>query len=189
MKSIIKYSPLTILLISAALGVAQTQPSSGGSAGVQVNPSQVQKKASMPPPSTATKTSAVGKNVQVTTPADSDSWVEQLDVDGNGTAEQTNLVWDSKDKVMFSNSSGTFTCKNGATGSGELTIAVNGTGNKWGRPAGSGFWIAAMDKGACGTQTDALWGCKFDANGNDTACGVATLDNKNDDLIIATAQK
>ena len=107
----------------------------------------MQQKAGTPPPPSATKTTSVGKNLKVATPADSDSWVEQLDVDGNSTAEQANLVWDAKDKVLFSNSTGTFTCRNGATGSGELLIAVNGAGNKWGRPAGSGFWLAAMDKG------------------------------------------
>jgi hypothetical protein len=184
---ITKFAPLFVLLVATAVGLAQTQSSSG--AGLQVNPSQVQKKASMPPPSGATKTTSVGQNVHVTTPGDSDSWAEQLDVDGNGKAEQTNLVWDGKDKVLFSNSTGTFTCKNGATGSGELLVAVNGAGNKWGRPAGSGFWLAAMDKGQCGVQTDALWGCKFDTTGTATACGVATLDQQNDDLIIATAQR
>jgi hypothetical protein len=183
-----KYSVLIMLLGASALGLAQTQ-SSSGSGGLQVNPSQVQKKASMAAPGAgATKTSSVGQNVKVATPGDSDSWAEQLDVDGNGTAEQTNLVWDGKDKVLYSNSTGTFTCKNGATGSGELLVAVNGTGNKWGRPAGSGFWLAAMDKAACGVQADALWGCKFDTSGTATACGVATLDQKNDDLIIVTAR-
>ncbi len=172
------------LLVSVAFG--QTQSSS---AGVQVNPAQVQKKATMPPPSGATKASSVGQNVKMATPADSDSWAEQLDADGNGTAEQTNLVWDGKDKVLFSDSTGTFTCKNGATGTGELFIAVNGAGNKWGRPAGSGFWLASMDKGQCGVQTNALWGCKFDATGNPTACGVATLDQNNNDLTIVTAQQ
>jgi hypothetical protein len=52
-----------------------------------------------------------------------------------------------------------------------------------------GFWLAAIDKGQCGSQTNALWGCKFNANGAETACGVATLDNKNNDLIIATVQR
>jgi hypothetical protein len=189
MKCVAKYTLLSlVLLVTAAITVAQTQ-SASGSAGPQVNPSQVQKKASMPAaPAGATKTSTVGTNVKVATPGDSDSWAEQLDVDGNGTAEQTNLVWDGKEKVLYSNSTGTFTCKNGATGSGELLIAVNGAGNKWGRPAGSGFWLAAMDKAACGVQADALWGCKFDTSGTATACGVATLDQKNDDLIIVTAR-
>lgn len=110
-------------------------------------------------------------------------------MDGNGTAEQANVVWDGQGKVLFSNATGTFTCRNGATGSGELLVAVNGAGNKWGRPAGSGFWLAAMDKGQCGVPANALWGCKFDATGNPTACGVATLNQKNDDLVIVTAQR
>lgn len=177
---------VTVLLVSVAVGLAQTQSSSTG---VQVNPAQVQQKVGTPPPAGATKTTSVGQNLKMATPADSDSWVEQLDVDGNGTAEQANLVWDGKDKVLFSNSTGTFTCRNGATGSGELLIAVNGAGNKWGRPAGSGFWLAATDKGQCGVQADAFWGCKFDATGNPTACGVATLDQKNDDLVIVIAQR
>ena len=205
-KGIPKPSTLFLFLISTAFAVAQTptspesqsapqtptssqgQASSGG-AGLQVNPSKVQQKASMPPPSTATKATSIGQKVSASAPASSQSWAEQLDVDGNGSAEQSTLLWDAQDKVLYSNSSGTFTCQNGATGAGELLIAVNGQGNKWGRPAGSGFWLAAMDKGACGVRADALWGCKFDPSGNATACGVATLDQANDDLIIATAQR
>ena len=176
---------LIVLLAGVALGRAQAQTSS---VGPQVNPAQVQKKAAMAPPSGAAKASSAGQKVKMATPADSDSWAEQLDVDGNGTAEQANLVWDGKDKVLYSDSYGTFTCKNGAAGTGELLVAVNGAGNQRGRPAGSGFWIASMDKAQCGVQADALWGCKFDASGNATACGVATLDQKNNDLTIVTAQ-
>src|SRR5215471_6207976 len=191
MKCIAKYgSLLLVLLVTTALGYAQTQSSASGSnAGPQVNPQKVQQKATMPPPSTATKATSIGQKVTGSAPASSQSWAEQLDVDGNGRAEQSTLLWDGQDKVLYSNSSGTFTCQNGATGSGELLVAVNGQGNKWGRPAGSGFWLASMDKGACGVQTDALWGCKFDPSGSATACGVATLDQANGDLIIATAQK
>jgi hypothetical protein len=34
-----------------------------------------------------------------------------------------------------------------------------------------------------------MWGCKFDASGSDTACGIAVLDEKTDDLIIVAAAK
>jgi hypothetical protein len=184
---ITKYASFVLpLLVSVAICLAQTQTSS---APLQVNPAQVQKRAATPPPAGVSKTSSVGQNVKMATPADSDSWAEQLDVDGNGTAEITNLVWDGQDKVLFSDSFGTFTCQNGGTGSGELFVAVNGAGNKWGRPVGSGFWVASMDKGQCGAQSDALRGCRFDATGSATACGMATLDQKNNDLIIVTAQK
>jgi hypothetical protein len=32
-----------------------------------------------------------------------------------------------------------------------------------------------------------VYGCKFDAKGNPTACGVAIVDDKNDDIVIGTA--
>jgi hypothetical protein len=174
------------LLLSAAVAVAQSQ---GAPAGVKVNPSAVQQKAGSPPPANATKTSSVGDHVKMATPADSVSWAEQLDVDGNGQVDQATLVWDAKDRVLFSNATGSFTCANGGTGSGELLIAVNGTGNRWNRPVGSGFWLASLDKNQCGAQASSLWGCKFDASGNATSCGAARLDEQNQDLIIVTAQR
>ena len=183
-----KWAPLTIvLLVSAAFAVAQ-EPSS--SAGVKVNPAEVQKKAGSPPPATATKTSTVGTpHMTMATPADSPSWTEQIDADGNGQVDQATLTWDAKDRVLFSSTAGAFTCQNGAPGSGELLIAVNGAGNHWGRPAGSGFWLASLDKGQCGAQADSLWGCKFDASGNATTCGAARLNPENEDLVIVTATR
>jgi hypothetical protein len=176
-----------VLLISAAVAMAQEQNSS---AGVNVNPSAVQKKAGTPPPATATKTSTAGTpHLTMATPPDSSSWTEQIDADGNGQVDQATLTWDAKDRVLFSSTAGTFTCRNGAPGSGELLIAVNGAGNTWGRPAGSGFWLASLDKGQCGAQADALWGCKFDKSGNATACGAARLNQENQDLVIVTATR
>ena len=70
-----------------------------------------------------------------------------------------------------------------------LLVAVNGAGNTRGRPAGSGFWVASMDKGQCGIPAGSMWGCRFNASGTATACGVATIDQKNNDVIIVTEQK
>ena len=182
-----KWSMLAVaLLLGATVTLAQNQ---SATTGVKVNPSAVQQKAGSPPPATASKASSVGDHVKMATPADSASWAEQLDVDGNGQVDQATLVWDAKDKVLFSNSSGSFTCANGATGTGELLIAVNGAGNRWNRPAGSGFWLASFDKDECGAQANSLWGCKFDASGTATACGVARLDEANQDLTVVTAQR
>ena len=175
------------LLLGAVIGFAQG-PQGQGATGVKVNPQTMQKKAQSPPPSNATETSRVGNNVKMATPAGSVSWAEQLDVDGDGQVDQATLAWDAKDKVLFSNTSGSFTCNNGAPGSGELLIAVNGAGNPRNRPAGSGFWVATLDKGQCGAQTNSMWGCKFDASGNSTACGIAQLDQANEDLVIVTMQ-
>src|SRR6185312_12727545 len=103
--------------------------------------------------------------------------------------DDANMLWDDEDKVLYAWKDGTFNCKKGGTGSGEMLIAVNAEGNARNRPAGSGFWVASLDKSECGSQTASLWGCKFDAKGTETACGVATLDEKNDDLIIAAVGK
>jgi len=187
MKNVItKLSPLAIaLLVCVAVAVAQ-EPST--STGVKVNPAEVQKKAGTPPPANATKTSTVGtEHLKMTTPPDSASWAEQLDIDGNGQVDQVTLTWDGKDRILFSTTSSTFRCNNGATGNGELLVAVNGSDNPQGRPEGSGFWLASLDKGQCGAQAQSLWGCKFDKAGNPTTCGSARLDNQTHDLVIVKA--
>ena len=46
-----------------------------------------------------------------------------------------------------------------------------------------------LDESECKAKVAGLYGCKFDADGNATACGMATLDEKNDDLVIVEATK
>jgi hypothetical protein len=174
-------------LVGMAVAMAQ-EP--GTSTGIKVNPSEVQKKAGTPPPAGTTKTSAIGTDhLKMTTPPDSESWMEQIDVDGNGTVDSATLTWDAKDKVLFSNTTGAITCKNNATANGELLIAVNGAGNPRGRPVGSGFWLAFLDKGQCGAQAQSTWGCRFDTAGTPTTCGAARLDDKTHDLVIVKAER
>jgi len=165
-----------------------------GTTGPTVKPSAVSAKAGTAPPATAKPTKTAGNNkAKVSTAnsaADDDSaWIERIDVDGDGDVEDSNLVWDDEDKVLFAYSVGAFGCRNGGTATAELLVATYAAGNTLKRPAGSGFWVADLDKGECNAQAAAMWGCKFDANGNETACGVATLDEKTDDLIIVTASK
>ena len=164
--------------------------------GPTVKPNAVAAKATSPAPaptnSKQTKSAGAGK-VNVSTAnnsGDDDSfWVERVDVDGDGDVEDSNLVWDDEDKVLYAYSVGETTCRNGGTATVALLVATNATGNPRSRPAGSGFWLADLDKGECGAQAAALWGCKFDASGNETACGIAAYDEKTDDLIIASASK
>src|SRR5215472_2957392 len=72
---------LAVLLVGAAVAVAQGQQ---GTTGVKVNPSAVQQKAQSPPPANAAPATTVGNRTQMTVPAGTVSWAEQLDVDGNG---------------------------------------------------------------------------------------------------------
>jgi hypothetical protein len=173
-----------VLLLGAAVATAQQQ----GATGVKVNPSAVQQKAQAPPPANAAPTTSVGDQTKMATPAGSVSWAAQVDVDGDGQADQATLAWDAKDKVLIGNKSGTFTCANGEQGTGEILVAVNGQGNRWDRPVGSGFWVASLKKGECGAQADTLFGCKFDASGSSTICGAGQIDEQNADLVIVATK-
>jgi hypothetical protein len=77
----------------------------------------------------------------------------------------------------------------GGVGEGSLLIAVNCAGNSRGRPVGSGWYVVDLDESECKAQTAGLYGCKFDASGNATACGLATVDDKNDEIVIVEATK
>ena len=176
------------LALVAAFALAQA------AAGPSVKPGAVQKKAGSAPPASATTAKGAGKSAAKVSTAnsasDSDSfWAEKIDVDGDGNVEDANLVWDDEDKILFAWKEGTFTCRNGATGTGEVLVAVNAAGNARNRPAGSGFWVAAVDKSECGAAAAGLWGCRFDASGAETSCGVATIDEKTDELTIVTVSK
>jgi hypothetical protein len=182
---------VTLGLFTAAVSLAVAQSTA---IGPTVKPAAVAKKAGSAPPATAKPAKSAGGNkLKVSTAnsaTDDDSaWLEKIDVDGDGDVEDTNLVWDDEDKVLFAYSVGAFTCKNGGTATAELLVAANAAGNPRNKPAGSGFWLADLDKGECGAQAAALWGCKFDANGNETACGIAAFDEKNDDIVIVAASK
>jgi hypothetical protein len=182
---------MTVGLLAGAVSLALAQSTATGPT---VKPAAVAKKAGTAPPASAKPTKTAGGNkVKVSTAnsaTDDDSfWVEKLDVDGDGDVEDANLVWDDEDKILFAYTVGAFGCKNGGTATAELLVGTYADGNARKKPAGSGFWVADLDKGECGAQAAALWGCKFDASGTETACGVATLDEKNDDLVIVAASK
>jgi hypothetical protein len=159
-----------------------------------VSPTAVTTKAGTAPPAGSKTTTSAGsikmKFSTANTSADNDSfWVEKLDIDGDGDVEETNLVWDDEDRVLFAYASEALACKNGGTATADLLVATYATGNARQKPSGSGFWIADLDQGECAAQAASMWGCRFDASGKETACGVATLDEKADDIVIVTESK
>jgi hypothetical protein len=146
------------------------------------------------PPATASKKTTTGKGKAtvntVNTQGEDDSfWVESIDIDGDGTVEETDLLYDDEDKVFLLYDDGDFKCKGGGMGEGSLLIAVNAAGNSRGRPVGSGWYVVELDESECKAKAAGLYGCKFDANGNATACGLATIDEKNDEITIVEVSK
>lgn len=157
-------------------------------------PAAVREKASAPKPGPdAKQVKSIGKGKTsantANSPDDTDSlWVEKIDVDGDGNVDDASLLWDDEDKVLYIYKEGTFTCAKGGTGAGGMLIAVYGKGNTHGKPAGSGWWAAELDKSECAAQAAGVYGCAFDAAGASTACGMATVDDKGDALVIVASK-
>ncbi len=165
-----------------------------GETGVELKPSSdVISTAENPsPPADAQKSASIGEEILSVSTAnstgDTDSiWVQQIDVNGDGSVENANLIWDDEDKILYFYYEGGFKCRDGSTGTGAVLIGVNGKNNPRNKPAGSGFYAVSLDKDECSAEEAGLWGCRFDAAGNPTACGTAAIDDEYDDLIILTA--
>jgi hypothetical protein len=145
-----------------------------------------------PPAGAKTKKSAGAGRTAVDTANPEDSgdsfWISTIDVDGDGNTEDVELLYDDEDRILFIYASKSFACLGSGTGTGEMLIAVNTDGNPRKRPAGSGWYAVALDAGECGAKMEGIYGCRFDAKGNPTLCGAATLDAKHDDLVLATVE-
>src|SRR6185295_3644855 len=98
----------TAFLLACSLSACKSgdkQAESGANPpNAKVNPTALQARAMQPPPPNATQRAWIGSgpaSVQTANFAgDTDSfWIEQFDIDGNGTLEQTQLLWDDEDKV------------------------------------------------------------------------------------------
>ena len=160
-------------------------------ADVQVKAAIAKVKDLKPPANASTKTTVgKGKAMVHTANAEGDDdsfWVESIDIDGDGTAEETDVLYDDEDQVLYLYNDGDFPCKGEGMGEGDLLIAVNAAGNERKRPVGSGWYVVSLDESECNAKAAGLYGCKFDASGNATACGLATLDENNDEIILAEA--
>jgi hypothetical protein len=186
---------LFLFLLVAALGAALIYAQTAPQGPVKVQPpAAVKGKANAPPPAQAKKGTTVGKGKVAATTAnaagDADSfWVEEIDIDGDGNVERTDVLWDDEDKVLYLYADGTFTCTRGGTGEGAMLVAIFGQGNAWKRPALSGWYVVELDKLECAAQAAGAFGCRFDAQGNPTACGAVEIDAKNDDIVILSVSK
>ncbi len=109
---------------------------------------------------------------------------EQLDVDNSGNPVLVEEAWDNQNKILYISNDRNFTCGNGQMATGSTLMAVYGKGNLRKRPAGSGWWVSELNEGDCGVPRGALYGCRFDAAGNNSDCGGATLQSEVDDVVI-----
>lgn len=183
------------VIAAVALAGCKSSGGSGGSAGAAkaqpaaiVNPASVQALAKDPkPPGNAGKQSSIGMGpVAIKTanaPGDTDAvWIQELDIDGDGTVEQTKLLWDDEDKVLFAYAETDVPCESGGQANVALLVGVNAKGNPRGKPAGSGFYAAWFDVSEGGAAAAGLFGAKFNARGNVTARGAVVIVAVEDDV-------
>lgn len=158
----------------------------------QAQPSLVppSKAANPAPPATAkakSQKNSVGKGaLTVTTAQPVSFWQEQISV--SGASVTTDFLYDPNVGVLYGYRDDQFTCKNGHTESGSILEALYTADNKAGKPAGSGWYAVELDAGKCGAKESGIYGCKFDASGNPTECGIATINNQTGEIDIVVAE-
>jgi len=187
-----------VAAIGSLIGVGvrvHAQTRSGSSSGTVVNYEVTQvvtEKAMNPMPGQdakqQTKQSTIGKDkTMVRTSKENSFWVEEMDIDRSGNPVEVQMLWDDTDRILYTYAEKPFQCKDGSSANGDFLIATYGEGNMARKPAGSGWWAASFNQGECKVHTDELFGCKFDANGKNTACGMATLNDQTHELTIMEA--
>jgi len=144
------------------------------------------------PPETAKQKSqqnSIGKgSLTASTAQPSSFWTEELDVDDDGVAENSEFLYDAQNGILYTYREDDFACANGGTANGGILEALYGDGNKVGKPVGSGWYAVNLNATQCGAKNAGVYGCKFDADGNPTTCGVATINNQTGDIDVLVAQ-
>jgi hypothetical protein len=152
-----------------------------------------QEKASNPAPSgnsqMKTQKKSVGKGkLTVTTAQPVDFWQEQVAF-RNGASVTTDFLYDPNAGVVYGYREDDFKCANGKPGFGGILEAVYASGNQMKKPVGSGWYAVELNENDCAAKESGIYACRFDANGNATQCGVATLDSRNGDIDIVAEQQ
>jgi hypothetical protein len=167
---------LICLMTCASAAGAQQQPATRPHVEVPILPKSL---AMNPAPSATAKakgqrdTIGAGR-VTVTASGPSAYWEEHNAMGQIAHAVVTTaFLYDQKAGILYGYRNGDFACNN-SNMSGNVLEAVYTQGNSAGQPAGSGWYVAELNAGQCGAKQDGVFGCRFDASGQHTACGIAT---------------
>jgi hypothetical protein len=199
MKKLIRVAIFCVIALSTVLVVAAQQSNAGqstaqqGTATPKAQPSPMpQEKAMHPAPSNSaqqkTQKNSVGRGaLTMTTAQPVDFWQEQVAYTGGNTVT-TDFLYNPNVGVIYGYREDDFKCANGEPAHGGILEAQYTQGNQASRPVGSGWYAVELDAGKCAAKESGVYGCRFDANGNPTECGVATINSQTGDVDIVTAQ-
>jgi hypothetical protein len=140
-------------------------------------------------PASAVKIARVGKGAtSVRASQPSSFWAEEVDVDDDGVVENNQFLYDAKRGMLYTYREDDFTCPNGNPESGSILMALYAKGNPADKPVGSGWYLVNLNTGQCAAKKAGTFGCKFDANGNATECGAATVNNATGEIDVVVAK-
>jgi hypothetical protein len=154
---------------------------------------QLTAKAATPAPGanakSATQKASVGKGAtSVKASQPSSFWTEEVDVDDDGVVENNQFLYDAKRGMLYTYREDDFTCPNGNPESGSILMALYAKGNPADKPVGSGWYLVNLNAGQCAAKKAGTFGCKFDANGNATECGAATVNDATGEIDLVVAK-
>jgi hypothetical protein len=144
------------------------------------------------PPANATRKgqkNSIGKgSATVTAPSPSPYWEHAQAMGGviQATVE-TAFLHDETNGILYAYRDGDFNCGDKHM-SGHVLEALYTAQNKAGKPAGSGWYAAELNKGECGAPVAGLYGCRFSAEGQHTECGHVAIDGRTGEANVEPAR-
>ena len=183
---------ITGLVVAFGLGMntaAQSPAAQQGAPPVKTG-SALKAKAATPAPSDTAKNksqkTSVGKGKAVAkASAPSSYWTEEVDVHDDGSVETTEFLYDAQRGIVYAYGEDDFTCANGKPEKAGILEAVYATGNKAGKPVGSGYYVVSLNAGQCAAKKAGAYGCKFDADGSPTECGAIAVNDATGEVTVA----
>jgi hypothetical protein len=183
---------ITGLAVTFGLGMnaAGQSPAAQQGAPTVKTGSALKAKAASPAPSATAKNqsqkTSVGKG-KATAKAHTPSsyWTEEVDLHDDGSVETTEFLYDAQRGIVYAYGEDDFTCANGKPERAGILEAVYAAGNKGGKPVGSGYYVVGLNAGQCAAKKAGGYGCKFDADGNPTECGVVAVNDATGEVTVA----
>jgi hypothetical protein len=116
-------------------------------------------------------------------------WTESVDLSGAGTVVNADMMWDASSKIFYAFAHTGLRCAHGKSIEGNVLVGIYGKKNILSKSPGAGWWVVELAQNQCQAPLAGLYGCKFDASGNNLACGRAELDPRIDDMAIVEATR
>jgi hypothetical protein len=189
MKNMILITGLAVALGLSTNAAAQSTAAQQGAPTVKTGAALKAKAASPAPSDTAKNQSqktTIGKGkATAKASAPSSYWTEEVDLHDDGSVETTEFLYDAQRGIVYAYGEDDFTCANGKPEKAGILETVYATGNKAGKPVGSGYYVVSLNAGQCAVKKAGAYGCKVDANGDPTECGTMVVNDATGEVTVA----